>query len=193
MKPFFQPSQFFESSQPQLKVVPIKFNLILSPNWCSHKSISLILMLPKEVNFSKMMMMIISSSINDNFNSQLCSQSPYVLHSILVISSPEMHGTFILNVAHFTILHQPKVDHQVVGIGSMGCKQVAKHQWWNNPSLKYFSADPRGFTSFRWHCNLPFQLNLMLTAQASPNLQPHLSMLFLDFAFLVVVMVEVIL
>ncbi len=77
-----------------------QFNIIPKLGVPTNLSISLILMLPKEVNFSKMMMMIISSSINDNFNSQLCSQSPYVLHSILVISSPEMHGTFILNVAY---------------------------------------------------------------------------------------------
>jgi hypothetical protein len=47
MEAIFQPSQNFESSQPQLKVVPI--NLIIVPKWCSHKSISLILMLPKRL------------------------------------------------------------------------------------------------------------------------------------------------
>lgn len=118
-------------------------------------------------------MMMISSSINDILNSQLCSQSPYVLHSILVISSPEMHGTFILNVAHlicepnFASTQSRPPSGWNLYQSYIWCKQVAKHQWWNNPSLKYFSADSRGFTSFRWHCNLPFQLNLKLTAQAS--------------------------
>lgn len=60
-----------------------------------------------------------------------------------------MHGTFILNVAH--LIREPNfastqsrpsgwncINHTYY----MGCRQVAKHQWWNNPSLKYFQLIP---------------------------------------------------
>lgn len=140
-------------------------------------------------------MMMISSSINDILNSQLCSQSPYVLHSILVISSPEMHGTFILNVAHLicepnfasTQSRPPSGWNCINGLQVGGQALVVEQSQFE----VFFSWSQR---LHQFQMALQFTLSVESQANCSslPNPNPTFPCSSLDFAFLVV-MVEVLL
>lgn len=140
-------------------------------------------------------MMMISSSINDILNSQLCSQSPYVLHSILVISSPEMHGTFILNVAHLicepnfasTQSRPPSGWNCINGLQVGGQALVVEQSQFE----VFFSWSQR---LHQFQMALQFTLSVESHANCSslPNPNPTFPCSSLDFAFLVV-MVEVLL
>ncbi len=116
---------------------------------------------------------MISSSINDVFNSQLCSQSPYVLpfnpnklsknaFSMLPISfcEPNFASTQSRPSGWNCINH-------IYGVQVGGQALVVEQS-----QFEVFSADPKGFTSFRWHCQFTLSVESHANCSSLPNPKP---------------------
>jgi hypothetical protein len=125
----------------------------------------------------------------------LCSQSPYVLHSILVISSPEMHGTFILNVAYLicepnfasTQSRPPSGWNFINGVQVGGQALVVEQS-----QFEVFFSWVQRLHQFQMALQFTLSVESQANCSSLPNPNPTFPCSSLDFAFLVV-MVEVLL